>query len=150
MRKRRLFLGLLAGLLTFYVSMMLQRSRKERIVPSTSSVGWTSPDGKTVVYQHELLPEPAGATEHFNSQLRNAISYQEWAPCFDQNGRRIGERAIMLLAPPQVLKMTWRIVWTQQAEDHSESFTIESASLADARYFETLEPADWKKCGSGR
>ncbi len=144
---RRIFLGVLIALLTFAVSALLVRRNMPKIVGSFgSSEGQTFPDGKRVAYGWTVFHSSLEATKEFNEQLQWAADHQESTSCFDESGRRIGERVVVLLAPPLVPEQIWRIMWTQQSENSSEFFSVESISLSDARYFETVERQGWKKC----
>lgn len=146
---RRIILGLVACLLAFYLSIMFFREEKRApVVRSTTTGEWNSAD-KRIAYRHDIFPSEGEATEHFNSQLQEAQKYQELTPCLDSNGQRIGNRAVILQAPSRAPE-TWQIIWTRQARDFSETFSIQSASLADARYFETVERAGWERCLPGR
>ncbi len=144
---RRNFLGLLTGLLIFGVSaLLLVKNTRQRFVPSSGSYGYSSPAHEHMSGNWEMHASPLEATEEFNFQLRLAATYREFTPCFDPNGRRTGERALMYMMPPYVPQATWRIMWTQQSADFSESFQVESPSLSDVRYLETNVPETWKKC----
>ncbi len=146
---RRIFLGLVIALLTFGIgALFVGQKRHKNIASYGSSFQWTSSDGGRMAHNHDLLSSPLEATENFNAALQRAADFMEFTPCFDTSGRRIGERAVMLLLPPQVPEATWRIMWTQQQDNFSELFWVESPSLADTRAFETIERQGWKKCVS--
>ncbi len=144
---RRIFLGLLLALVTFGAgALFVWKNTNNPVVYSVSSGGLTSSDHAPIRYQREIFPSSLEATNQFNMQLQEAADYIEFMPCFDTNRRRIGERAVMWLLPPHVPEATWRIMWTQQAEDLSEFFWVESTSLEDARHFETVERQEWRNC----
>lgn len=148
---RRILLGLSMALLAFSIGIMFVRGgKRSSVIPHSSSVGWSSSDGKRVVHRHSVLSSPSAAAEEFNTQLQAAAEYIEFTPCFDTGGRRIGERVVILLLPPYATEATWRIMWTQQAEDFSELFWVESPSLADARFYETPDQQGWKRCVARR
>jgi hypothetical protein len=118
-------------------------------LPPPHSGVFSSNDRATITDRRDAFASPSEANDEFNKHLQQATGHLEFRPCFDAGGRRTGERAVVLLSPPQVPAATWRIVWTHHSEKFSEVFWIESVSLADARYLEG-EPQGlgWKKCGA--
>lgn len=144
---RRILLGLPVALLTFAAGAFFFHGRTG-VVPSSGSFSWRSPDRELMTYRWEIFPSPSAATEQFNEQLRRAEQYREFTPCLDAGGRRVGERAVMLFAPPAVPEPTWRVVWVVRADDSSELFWSESKSLPDALYFETVERPGGKRCAA--
>jgi len=144
---RRNFSGVLIALLISGVSVLLiEKNMRPPRVPHSSSRGYTSSDHERVVWHWKTYSSSPEATDEFNTHLERATQYMEFTPCFDRDGRRIGERAVMYMTPPHTPQPTWRIVWTQRSEDFSESFTVESTSLSEARSGETAGQAGWKKC----
>jgi hypothetical protein len=144
---RRIFLGLLIALLTFGVgSQFVWKTRPAPTVPHSGGVSYTSSEHSQLISSWETHPSPQKATEEFNAHLQQATQYMEFTPCFDRDGRRIGERAVMYLTPPHSPQPIWRITWTQRTETASESFTVQSPLLSEARYGETIERDGWKKC----
>lgn len=139
---RRCFFGLLIGLIIFGIGACLAW---EKALPPANSGVFSSSDRAPITYRWETFSSPLEAATEFNMQLQQATDYLEFTPCFDESGRRTGERAVMLFSPPRVPEATWRIVWTRQSESFSETFWVESVSLSGARYFET-ERQGWKKC----
>jgi len=144
---RRNLSGLLLALVICGVSALLVRKHTPRpIVPSSRGVGYTSSDRPGMVWYWETHPSPLKATDEFNAHLQRATQYMEFTPCFDRDGRRNGERAVLYVTPPHTSQPTWRIMWTQQGKDFSELFTVESTSLSEARSGETAGQDGWKKC----
>lgn len=144
---RHLLLGLLIAPLTFGVGAWLANAKKSNlIVHSTTSIGVTSYEHDRVDLRREIFPSPLEATDQFNKELQKAADYAEFSPCFDTSGRRMGERVVVLLFSARVPEVTWRIMWTQQSEDFSEFYWVESTSLSDARRFEAVEREGWNKC----
>lgn len=144
---RRNFSGLLIALLIFGVSaLLIEKNMRQPRVPHSSGHGYASSDHERMVWYRETNSSPSAATDEFNAQLHRATRYMEFTPCFDGNGRRIGERAVMHMTPPHTPQPIWRIMWTQRSEDFSESFTVESTSLSEVRSGETAGQSGWKKC----
>jgi len=143
----RNFSGFLLALLAFSVCVLCVRETTQK--PKAYQSGnhsYTSSDYEQMVWSWETHSSPPEATNKFNEQLRRAIEYREFTPCFDRQGRRIGERAMMYMISPHAQQPVWRILWTQQSEDFSESFMVESTSLSEARTGETIGQEGWKKC----
>lgn len=136
---RRLLLGLLAGALAFAAgTWLVGRKADDRVVRTSSSGSYTMSGRELMMYRWEIYPSPSEAADEFNAQLRSAAEYTEFAPCFDEAGRRRGDRAVMLLRPPHVPAPTWRIAWTYRDESLSEFHSVESFALSDARYLEEV------------
>lgn len=144
---RRNFSGLLIALSIIGVSALLigENTRQEK-VPFSRGVGYSSSDNERVLWHWKTHSSLLEATDEFNADLQRATRYVEFTPCFDKDGRRIGERAVLYVTPPHAPQPIWRIMWTQQGEDFSESFTVESTSLSEARSGETAGQEGWKKC----
>ena len=106
---RRCFFGLLIGLIIFGIGAWLAW---EKALPPANSGVFSSSDRAPITYRWETFSSPLEAATEFNTQLRQATDYLEFTPCFDESGRRTGERAVMLFSPPRVPEATWRIVWT--------------------------------------
>jgi hypothetical protein len=144
---RRISLGLLIALLTFGAgAQFVWKTTPAPVVPNSGVVSYTSSDYDQMAWYWETHPSPLKATEEFNAHLQRATQYMEFTSCFDRDGRRIGERAVMYLTPPHSPQPIWQITWTQRTENFSESFTVESPLLSEARHGETVGQADWKKC----
>ncbi|HEY0098267.1 MAG TPA: hypothetical protein VGB76_04860 [Pyrinomonadaceae bacterium] len=144
---RRNISGLLVALLTLGVGALIVRENSPS--PKTQNFGvrsYSSSDYKNMFWAWETYSSPQEATTKFNAQLQQATQYMEFTPCFDSNGRRIGERAVMHTTSPSSPQPVWRIMWTQQSADFSESFTVESPLLSEARHGETTGQEGWKKC----
>ncbi|MFN2452780.1 MAG: hypothetical protein ABR577_01020 [Pyrinomonadaceae bacterium] len=146
---RRIFSGLLAGLLTFAIcASLIEKKTHQPIVHTSGGYSYTTPGHDLMRSESELYSSSSEATDHFNTELQKAAHLAEFTPCFDTSGRRIGERAVVWFFSPQAPEESWRIMWTQRAEDSSEFFLVESSSLSDARYLETIELQRWKKCAA--
>lgn len=144
---RRNLTGLLVALVILGVcSLVVRDPPASPKVPHSGIRSYTSSDYEHMSWDWETHPSPLGATAKFNALLQGATEYIEFTPCFDARGHRIGERAAMRTTSPHTRRPVWRIVWTQRSEDFSESFTVESPLLSEARHGETTGQDGWKKC----
>lgn len=154
---KRALLALSLAFVAYDVGPRLVGGRAEpAVVHSESSTSVSAPGRELTTYRWELFPSPTEAAEHFDRWLGWATEYKEFSPCFDSEGRRTGERALILLLPPYSREPTWSIVWTYRAEKYSQLFSVASVSEKDARYYEETERQKphngpgWETCAPGR
>ncbi|HEV8368255.1 MAG TPA: hypothetical protein VGQ39_09920 [Pyrinomonadaceae bacterium] len=121
-------------------------NRPAKVVRSGSSGTYTDQKGVIGSEQWELFPTPSGATQMFDDQLQQSRAYQEFSPCFDDRGRRIGERAAMWMHSPTPTKAFWRIIWTERNSESSQLYWTEADTLEVARDLETKSGAKWPLC----
>ena len=121
-------------------------NRPPKIVPSVSSGTFADQSGVIGSEQRELFPSPTGATDKFNKQLEASIQYREFTPCFDDRGKRIGERAAMWMQSPPPTKALWRITWTDRTAESSRLYWTEADSLDVARDLEIKSRERWRLC----
>ena len=124
------------------------KKARTRLIPHSSVGAHTSSNGNQWDNAHQVYDSPSSATEEFDRQLQGAGGYQEFAPCFDFNGKRIGEKAILLSPGPPNNFAAHRIIWTIRGADHSEFFSVEADSLQEARFHEGEELGGGVLCNS--
>lgn len=145
--RRKATIAVLSAPLAFALGTLLAGDdSRPRVVHSSGSFSATMPDRELMSGDYELFPEPERAGRLFDEDLAASAGTAAFEPCFDEAGRRVGDRAVMLFMPPRVTEPTWRIAWFIRSADRSEYFVVESVSLDDARYFESVETGHWKKC----
>src|SRR5215204_2143789 len=71
--------------------------RTPAIVRSGFSVTYTDQNGIIGRDQYKLFPSPTGAAEMLEEMLNDSREYREYSPCFDDRGRRNGERTALWL-----------------------------------------------------
>ena len=116
------------------------------IVPSVSSGTFADRNGVIGSEQRELFPSPTGATDRFNEQLEVSKQYRDYTPCFDDYGKRIGERAAMWVDSSPPTKAFWRIIWTDRTAESSQLYWTEADSLDVARDLEIKSKERWRLC----
>jgi len=79
-------------------------NRRSAVVRSSFSGSYSDLNGFIGHDQYELFPSPSAASALFDDLLNQSKAYQEFSPCFDDRGKRIGEKAALWLHTPPPTK----------------------------------------------
>ena len=121
-------------------------NRRPAVVHSSFGGSYSDLNGIIGHDHYELFPSPSGASAMFDDLLNQSKAYQEFSPCFDDRGQRVGEKAALWLHTPPPSKAYWRIVWTRRMEDRSELFSVQADTLDGAHAMELRVREKWKLC----
>ena len=136
----------LVVLLLVVVSLAISAANvRPDIVPSSGSGSFSNNDGLIGSDGYEISPSTSAASAKFDEQLKQAQQFQEFSPCFDDRGQRIGERAAMWMYSSEP-KSFWRIVWTERRANYSAIYWVEADTLEGAKVLEQNSQEKWRLC----
>ena len=136
-----------AVILVAGASVLVSRAnRRPAVIRSGASVSYWEVNRIVGSDHYELFPSPSGASAMFDDLLNQSKAYQEFSPCFDDSGQRVGEKAALWLHTPPPSRAYWRIVWTSRMEDRSELFSVEADTLDGAHAMELRVREKWQLC----
>ena len=123
----------LVVLLLAVVSLAIRAANvRPEVVPSSGGNTFANNDGVIGSDGYEISPSTSQATARFDEQLKEAQQFQEFSPCFDDRGQRIGERAAMWMYSSEP-KSFWRIVWTERRTNYSAIYWVQADTLKARR-----------------
>ena len=136
----------LVVLLLAVVSLAIRAANvRPEIVPSSGSSSFSNNGGLIGSDGYEISPSTSQATARFDEQLKQAKQFQEFGPCFDDRGQRIGERVALWIYSSEP-KAFWRIVWTERRANYSAIYWVEADTLEGAKALEQNSHEKWRLC----
>jgi len=118
---------------------------RPEVVPSSGSGTFSNQNGTIGSDSYAISPSTSAATARFDEQLKEAQHFQDFSPCFDDRGQRIGERAAMWMYASDP-KSFWRIVWTERRANYSAIYWVEADTLEGAKALEQNSQVKWRLC----